>query len=109
MNKINSTETLGQMISLLEQKKIAELHSLRQQYQMVYESVKPLNLAKSALDSVISSPELKHNILNTVVGLASGYISKKLLMGSSKNPFKRILGTVLQFAVTNIVAKQSDI
>jgi hypothetical protein len=109
MNKINSTETLGQMISLLEQKQAIEAQSLRRQYRVAYESVKPLNLVKSALDNVISSPDLKHNILNTVVGLTSGYISKKLLMGSSKNPFKRILGTVLQFAVTNIVAKQSDI
>lgn len=109
MNKINSTETLGQMISVLEQKQAIELQSIRRQYQVVYESVQPLNIVKSALDNVISSPDLKHNILNTVVGLTSGYISKKLLMGSSKNPFKRILGTILQFAVTNIVAKQSDI
>ncbi|TDE02656.1 hypothetical protein [Flavobacterium hiemivividum] len=109
MIKINSTETLAQMISLLEHKKAVELQALRQQYNVVYESVKPLNIVKSALDNVISSPDLKHNILNTVVGLASGFISKKLLVGSTKNPLKTILGTVLQFAVTNFVAKRTDI
>jgi hypothetical protein len=40
--------------------------------------------------------------------MATGYLTKKILVRSSHNPFKRILGNVLQFAITNIVAKRTD-
>ncbi|CAM2945196.1 hypothetical protein [Flavobacterium frigoris] len=108
MEKGNATQNLSQTILLLEQKKTEELQSLQQQYLVVYESVKPLNLVKSALNKMTTSPDLKHNILNTVIGLSTGYISKKLLLGSTHNPIKRILGTVLQFAVTNLVARRNN-
>ncbi len=108
MEKRNATQNLSQTILLLEQKKTEELQSLQQQYLVVYESVKPLNLVKSALNKMTTSPDLKHNILNTVIGLSTGYISKKLLLGSTHNPIKRILGTVLQFAVTNLVARRNN-
>lgn len=108
MKEINATETLSQTILLLEQKKTEELQTLQQQYLVVYESVKPFNLVKSALNKMTTSPELKHNILNTAIGLSTGYISKKLLLGSTHNPLKRVLGTVLQFVVTNLVSKRID-
>jgi hypothetical protein len=108
MEKRNATQNLSQTILLLEQKKAEELQSLQQQYLVIYEGVKPLNLVKNALNKMTTSPELKHNILNTVIGLSTGYISKKLLLGSTHNPIKRILGTVLQFAVTNLVARRNN-
>jgi hypothetical protein len=40
--------------------------------------------------------------------MTTGYITKKVLLGSTHNPIKRILGTVLQFVITNIVTKQSE-
>jgi hypothetical protein len=109
MEKRNATQTLRQTILLLEQKQAEELQSLHQHYLVVYESVKPLNLMKSALKKMTSSPDLRHNILNTVIGLSTGYISKKLLLGSTHNPIKRIAGTVLQFVITNLVAKRIDL
>lgn len=108
MKEINATETLSQTIVLLEQKKAEELQSIQQQYAVIYESVKPLKLMKSALKMMTTSPDLKHNILNTAIGLSTGYISKKLLLGSTHNPLKRVLGTVFQFVVTNLVSKRID-
>jgi hypothetical protein len=108
MKKFNATETLSQNIQLLEQKKAKELQSLQQQYLVLHESVKPLKLMKSALKIMTTSPEIKHNILNTAIGLSTGYISKKLLLGSTHNPLKRVLGNVFQFVVTNVVSKRID-
>tara|TARA_R110002124_G_scaffold68010_3_gene184344 strand:- start:1220 stop:1549 length:330 start_codon:yes stop_codon:yes gene_type:complete len=108
MKKSNATENLSQMILLLEQKKAAEFASLHEHYIVISESVKPLNLLKGALNKMTSSPDLRHNILNTAIGLSTGYISKKLLLGSTHNPIKRVLGTVFQFVVTNLVAKRID-
>jgi hypothetical protein len=99
MEKINPTQNLNQTILFLEQKRAEELQSLQQHYQVVYESIKPFNLMKSALHTMTSSPDLKHNILNTAIGLSTGYLSKKILLGSTHNPVKTILGTV--FTICN--------
>jgi hypothetical protein len=40
--------------------------------------------------------------------MTTGYLTKKVLLGGTHNPIKRILGTILQFAITNIVTKQSE-
>jgi hypothetical protein len=85
----------------LEQKQAEELQSLHRQYLSIYESVMPLNLMKSALIKMTTSLVLKHNTVNTLIGLCTGYVSKKLLLGSTHNPMKKIAGTLLQFALTN--------
>jgi len=38
----------------------------------------------------------------------SGYISRKLFVRSSKNPLLRLAGVLVQYGVTNFVAKNSD-
>ena len=65
-------------------------------------------MVKSALLEVASSPELKSNMLDNIIGLTTGYLSKKVLVGTSHNPIKRILGTLLQFAIASFVSKHTD-
>ena len=42
------------------------------------------------------------------MGLATGYLSKKVIVGGSSNVLRKILGTVLQFGVANAVAKHPE-
>ncbi|MGG7036379.1 MAG: hypothetical protein ACI7YS_14450, partial [Flavobacterium sp.] len=41
----------------------------------------------------------------SAIGLGTGILSKKLLVGNTHNPVKRMLGTVVEFAVANVVSK----
>ena len=107
MKKINQTEILKETILLMKMKQADELVQLKDQYHYTLESLKPLNLIKKAFGLVATSPEIKGNILSNVIGITTGYLTKKVLLGGTHNPIKRILGTVLQFAITNIVTKQS--
>jgi hypothetical protein len=109
METINETDKLKKTIQFLKIKQASELASLKEQYQHTYESLKPLNLIKNVFGQIATSSDLKGNILNSVVGISTGYLTKKILIGSTHNPIKRILGTVLQFFITNIVTKNSDI
>lgn len=108
MKKINQTEILKETILLMKMKQADELVQLKDQYHYTVESLKPLNLIKNAFGIIATSPEIKGNILSNVLGMTTGYITKKVLLGSTHNPIKRILGTVLQFVITNIVTKQSE-
>ena len=108
MKPLNETDTLNETIALLRYKQAQELMILQEQFQLTYDSLKPVNLIKNVLSDITHSPDIKGNILNNVIGLTTGYLSKRILLGSSHNPIKRILGSVLQFVVAKVVTKKSD-
>jgi hypothetical protein len=43
------------------------------------------------------------------MGLLSGFLSRKIFVGTSGNLIKKLIGSVLQFGITNIVAQNSDV
>lgn len=108
MKKSNETDDLNETIALLEYRQKQELRILKEQFEVTYDSLKPLNIIKKAFGDMTTSSELKGNLINNVIGMSTGYLTKKLLLGSSHNPFKRILGNVLQFVITNVVTKHTD-
>lgn len=108
MKKSNHTATLKEAIQLLKLKQADDLFELKEHYYYTYESLKPVNIIKKTLGNIAHSSEFKGNLLSTVIGLSTGYLTKKVLIGSSHNPVKKILGTLLQFVITNVVVKRTE-
>jgi hypothetical protein len=108
MQKVNSYAELQDAIILMKIEQAEKSKLLQEQLNISYESLKPLNLLKSALKDISSSPAIGENILGSVAGLASGYLSKTIFVGTSGNLFRKLIGSVLQFGVTNVVAKHPD-
>ncbi|MFA6924798.1 MAG: hypothetical protein WC223_11170 [Bacteroidales bacterium] len=108
MQNITTTTELKNAIQLLEVEQAANEKLLKEQFHLTYESLKPVNILKSTLKDIASSPYLVDNILGTSIGLTSGYIAKKIVVGTSKNIFKKLIGSVLQFGVTNVVVQHPD-
>jgi len=108
MRKINSTTSLRDAIVYLEKKQVDEKELLKEQLHLAYNSMRPINLIKSTFKEATASMNLNESILSTSLGLASGYLSKKIFEGASRNPIKRFFGSVLMFAITSLVAKKPD-
>lgn len=108
MQTINSTAGLRASIQLLEVENSIKGQLLMDQLFITYESLKPVNLLKYTLNEISSSPNIIDNLSGTAMGLLSGYLSKKVIVGSSGNIIRKIIGSLLQFGVTNIVAQNSD-
>ena len=108
MEAITTTDKLKNAIQILEFDQQIREQQLKEQVYLTVESLKPVNLIKSTLHEVASSPYLIDNILGATMGLASGYISRKLVVGGSHNIIKKLFGTILQFGVTNVVAQHTD-
>ncbi len=108
MKKMTKTEALTQAISLLEKKKANDLYELKEQFHQVKQSLMPMNVLKSALHTVSQSHEARGNILNNMIGIATGYLSKKIVVRGSHNPLKMALGALLQFTVAKAVAKHPE-
>ena len=108
MQNITSTAGLKNAIQLLEVEHASKGQLLKEQFYLTYESFKPVNLLKSTLNDIASSPYLIDNIIGTAMGLATGFLSKKIFIGASGNKFRKLIGYILQFGVTNFVAQQHD-
>ena len=108
MQKINSATELRVAILQLESKRIEEEKILKEHFRLAFDSIKPINLIKSTFNEAVSSPELKDSIVNTLVGMTAGYLSKILFERVTKSPFKKLMGTVLMFSIKNIVSKNPE-
>lgn len=105
MKTVNETDALDQLILATEQQRADELVLVKEQFCVIYESLKPINLIKKAFHDMTSSPDIKTDIVNNAIGLGTGFLSKKLLVGNTRNPIKKLVGTVIGFAVANLVSK----
>ena len=108
MQKTDLSSGLREAILVLEKRQAAEGKTLKDHFLQAYESMKPINLIKNTFKEVTESNELKDNIINTSVGLATGYVSKKLFIGSSHNPVKKLFGSLLMYGITNVVSKNTE-
>jgi hypothetical protein len=108
MGKISSITDLKEAIQILEAEQDAKGQLVKDQFCLLYESLRPINLLKSTINEVSSSPYLIDNILGTAAGLTTGYLSKMIVVGASGNIFKKLFGTLLQFGITNVVARHSE-
>lgn len=108
MDTITNSKELNVAIVLLEHKQAQEEILLKEQFEITYESLKPIHLIRNTFKELVTTPDFKENLLNTSISLAAGYFSKKLAVGSTKNPFKQILGNFLQIGITSVVSKNAD-
>ena len=108
MQNITSAAGLKNAIQLLEAEQADKGQLLKEQFYLTYESLKPVNLLRSTLNDVASSPYLIDNIIGTALGLTTGFLSKKIFIGASGNKFRKLIGYILQFGVTNFVAQHHD-
>ena len=108
MQKITSVIELRESIRLLEIKHKNEGLLLKEQFNISVESIKPINLIKNTIAELVTQPDFKADLMKTTLSLAAGFLSKKIVVGSTHNPFKQMLGTLLQMGVTSIVSKNAD-
>ena len=103
--KYLAQDSLNTAIFLLENRQSLELELLKEQIDHVGESIKPVNLVKSAFKELTSSPDMKNDLLAAVAGISAGYLSKKMMVGNSHNPIKRLMGIFLEAGIAKIVSK----
>jgi hypothetical protein len=109
MKKQNKQVALQEVIALLETKKSLELEQLKEQLHLTYQSIHPLNLIKDIFKHDNTKATGNDVLLDTVIGMATGFLSKKIMVGSSHNIVKQGIGTLLEFVVANSVSKHTEI
>jgi ABC-type dipeptide/oligopeptide/nickel transport system ATPase subunit len=104
MRHISNNKELQERIEFLENRTKEQKEKMKVLLQDTYESIKPQNLIKNAFSDAVAVPQVRNNMLNSAVGLVTGIITNRLLIGSSAGIFKRIAGRAIQAGITKIVA-----
>ena len=108
MGTITTSAELKEAIQQLEAQQAGELIALKDQFQKTKEGFKLSSLIKGTFKEIVSEPGLKTDVLNAAIGFTSGILAKKLMIGKTINPLKKLLGFVLEMTVANKVAKNAD-
>jgi uncharacterized protein (DUF2235 family) len=107
MQTITSSADLKEAIQLLEVERDAKGKQLKVHFNAAYETFSPVNLLKSTLHSITSSPNLIDNVLGTTLGLAAGLASNVLFKGMAGPGLRKVISPALQSGVASFVAKNT--
>ncbi len=108
MHTINNLEDLEKAIKQLEAQREHEWTAVKNQLGETLEDLRPTNLLTNAIQDVIHSPELQKNLLDSAIGMSTGFLAKKLVFGQTRNPVSLLLGAILETAVSNNVSKHPE-
>jgi len=103
---VSSRKDLETRILELEKIQARQVLELKRSAVDIVESLTPANIIKSALKNVAQSPDIRTSVINTAIGIGAGFLGNKLIVGKSSNIFKRIIGSTLQFGITNFIRKK---
>ncbi len=106
--EINNAIQLREAIAILKAETEVNKKILIEQFHNTYNSLKPVNIIKSAFAKITSLPVVASQVIDTSIGLGAGVLSKKILVGTSGNIFKKIFGLVLELVVAGAVTKNAD-
>jgi hypothetical protein len=90
-----------------------ELEILKKHTEFTLQELNPLNIVKKNIHNSIStigvtanSFGVKNSLLKTGIGLVTGFLTKKLIVGTNAGLLKRLLGSAVQAAVSGFVIKK---
>jgi hypothetical protein len=109
MEKPDAQSLLKELILLREAEKIIEGKLLKEHLHRTYESLRPINILKSSVKGIFSAPDLTTNLVNSAIGLTTGFAAKKVFAGKSANPLTKMAGFILEIVVAGAVTKNPEV
>lgn len=108
MPSITSAAELKLLIHELELKKNREEFELKQSAENLLEHLKPINIIRDTLQEISTSPEVKQNLIDNGIMMATEFLTKKILVKESQSPFKKWLSSAAQASINSIVENNID-
>jgi hypothetical protein len=105
MKTLKQTDILKNKIASLKLQRDFEFIDLKAQYFVVHNSFTINNIVNKGVSEFYKTATNRNNLFTTITSILGGYLSKKNVVGESKNPFKQIFGYSIQFAVTKLLSK----
>ena len=109
MENQHTAESLKEMIAELEERQAKEGVLLKEQLDVTINNLRPANILQSIVKEFHVSQNLLDELVNTAISITSGFVSKKIVVGRSKNQFLKLIGLAVQFGITTVISKKFHI
>ena len=106
--KIKDSKDLKAAIISLEHESLTLETAIAGDFHNITESLRPSNILKKVIGGVKSDEDLQTTLMDSVIGLVAGFLTKKIVVGKSKNIFTNAIGNIIELIITSVVAKNSD-
>ncbi|KAF0237456.1 MAG: hypothetical protein FD181_2022 [Prolixibacteraceae bacterium] len=106
MEKKYTKESLQETIKALEIKQAEKGQLLKRELLNTYENIKSINIFRNIIKEFYSTDKYKQDFVEIIAGLTTGFLTKKIVVGKSKNPLLKIVGLAIQFGITTLVSKK---
>jgi hypothetical protein len=104
---IRNSEELAEAIAALELKAAAQKREIEETFTVFSENLKPINLVKNGFRSVFSA-EHKGDLFNALIGLGSGLLSRKLILGKTNGFVGKTVGKAIQWGMAGLVSQNAE-
>jgi hypothetical protein len=105
--KVTNAEELAEAIAELELKAASQKRDLQKTFNTVSENLKPINLVKSGVRSLFSG-DYNESLLNALIGIGTGFLGRKLIIGKTKSFFGKTVGKAIQWTMAGLVSKNAE-
>ena len=108
MEPIKTYDELVARIDTLSHRRDLEKEMVITEFQLLKENLKPMNLIRTFLKDFKQSSDVKQDVLSGGVGLLTGFLTNKFLLGSVHGPLKTALATLIPGLFTTLGVKTPD-
>jgi hypothetical protein len=102
MHTISNIAELKNEIRLTENRQSINGKLLKEQLLITYASLKPGNLIMSTISDVATGSNVVKLIVGTAIGLSTGYVSNRLITGTSASLLRKIFVGILQLVASRL-------
>lgn len=107
-NKKDASALLKETISLLEIRQAEEGRLLKEHMVVVHDKLKPINLINNVFEEIASVEESRKGLINRLIGVFTGYLTQRIVVGSKAGLLKKLTGILLNYGVTAMVSKYAE-
>ena len=108
MKTLSQNELLDERIKLLKIKQNHDFENLKNRFDATLESLKPINIVKETIADFKKSKDIKNSLFESALGIAGGYVTRKMLVGKSSGMLKKITATIIQYIVSNFITNKAE-
>lgn len=104
---VKNSDNLAEVIAELELKASAQKREVHEAWLEVSENLSTGNLLKTGARFLFSSKN-KEELVNILIGLGTGFLSRKLLIGKSRSFLGKTLGKAVQYGMAGVVSQNAE-
>ncbi|HCL84296.1 MAG TPA: hypothetical protein DIC22_09985 [Chitinophagaceae bacterium] len=105
--KVTNAEELAEAIAELELKAAVQKKQIQEIFADLSENMKPVNLIRNSAKAVFSDIHTE-DVLNALIGVGTGILSRRLILGRTRGLIGKTLGRAVQWGMAALVSKNAE-